>query len=263
VNLPPLEAFELIAHAEQLQVRLEFAAAEISKLPGLAEEKSWLEVAQARLLRARAGLGDLPLRALRLSELEPSRGEYTRNLQATAVDALERLHAGITFAGGQRAPLLEALYWKLKVPALRRCDRMEFEKFWRDFEKRLSSSYAVRMLAEPNYKVVEPAIVELKAAVASWLDVFSTKALDEKTADGLRAELAAAAERLSGPFRQARALAPLKGIVDASLIEQKPKRKGAKAADDEDKHALLDETLPDRAQPSQAEAEEIAESRKE
>ncbi len=261
-----LEAFDLVAHSEQLEVRLEAASSELSKRPGLADEKAWLEVACRRVVSARLGLGDLLTRALRLPELEPLRADHARILQGAAVDALERLHAGITFAGGNRAPLLEALYWKLKIPALRRCERAEFEAFWRDFEKRLASSYARRMLAEPAYLVVAPAMDQLQRAVTTWLGIFTSAPLGELEAQTLREELDAAAKRLEVPCRQARllaqaALVPLTDLLESSALAQKPKRRGPRTAStevDEDNHPLLDQPLPDPAEPSPAEHAELA-----
>ena len=261
-----LEAFDLVAHSEQLEIRLEAASSELSKRPGLVEEKAWLEVACRRVVSARLGIADLLTRALRLPELEPLRADHARILQGAAVDALERLHAGITFAGGNRAPLLEALYWKLKIPALRRCERAEFEAFWRDFEKRLASSYARRMLAEPAYQVVAPAMEQLQRAVTTWLGIFTSAPLGELEAQTLREELDAAAKRLEVPCRQARllaqaALVPLKDLLESSALLQKPKRRGPRTAStepDEDTHPLLDAPLPDPAEPSPAEHAELA-----
>jgi hypothetical protein len=261
-----LEAFDLVAHSEQLALRLEAAVSELGKRPGLAEEKAWLSLAHARVVAAREGVGDLVLRALRLPELEPVRPDHARVLQGAAVDALERLHAGITFAGGARAPLLEALYYKLKTPALRRCDRKDFEAFWRDFEKkRLQSTYARRIFAEPSYAVVAPALEQLHRAVATFLGVFDSDAVDEATAQALRAELTAAASRLELPCRQGRllaqaALVPLKELLESSSVASRPKRRTPRVAGelDEDTHAVLEQEPPDPHQPSEEERAELA-----
>lgn len=265
MTTPLLEAFELVAHAQQLPPRLDAAAAELAKHPGLVEEKAWLEAARKRVQAAGADTGDLLVRVLRLPELEPIKGERTRVLQGAAVDALEHLHAAITFAGGPRTPLLEALYTKLKVPVLRRCDRDEFERFWGDFEKRLGATYTRRMLANETYAPTVPALEGLRAAVATWRSVFDGTRLEESEAEALRERLLAAARALEVPWRQARllaqaALAPVKEIAEAHALAQRTKRKGARESD-EDTHPLLEQDPPDPAEPTPEERAELAEAR--
>ena len=258
-----LDAFELVAHSEQLQLRLEAACAELAKRAGMTEEKAWIGLARDRVAAARQGIGDLLTRALRLPEIEPVKGDYARILQGAAVDALDRLHAGITYVGGNRAPLLEALYWKLKLPAVRKCDRADFEKFCSDFETRLESSYARRIFADPDYAVVAPALQGLHRAFAIWRSVFTSGPLTDAEAQPLREELEAVAHRLEIPCRQGRllaqaALVPLKELHDSSGLSQKPKRRGPRDGD-EDTHALLEQDPPDPALPSAEELAELAE----
>jgi hypothetical protein len=201
MSIALLDAFDLVIHSSQLQGRLEAAAAELSLRSGFTEEKAWLELAQQRLASAAAQIGDLPTRVLRLSDLDPIKGDQTRLLQGTVVDALERLHAGILFAGGPRSPLADALYWngKVKLQALRRFDRDEFEKHCADFERRLRSSYAVRILKEPEYAVVEPALNAFQQSLSTWRGVVSSPALSETEAEALRCELSAMAKLACWP----------------------------------------------------------------
>ena len=253
-----LDAFDTVSHSEQLLLRLESATAELSKKQGLKEEKAWLDTAMQRVASAREGVGDLLTRVLRLPELEPVREEHARTLQGAAVDAVERLHAGITFAAGSRAPILEALYGKLKLPVLRRCDREDFEKFCIDFEKRLNTSYAKRMFADPSFEIVGPALSQLQQAFATWRGLFSNEPMSDSAAQALRDELDAVARRLELPCRQARllaeaALTPLKELLENSGVSQKPKKR-VKAPDDD--ASMLDEEPIDPNTPS---AEELAE----
>lgn len=255
-----LDAFDTVSHSEQLLLRLESATAELSKKQGLKEEKAWLDTAMQRVAAAREGVGDLLTRVLRLPELESLREDHARTLQGAAVDAVERLHAGITFAAGSRAPILEALYGKLKMPVLRRCDREDFEKFCVDFEKRLNTSYAKRMFGDASLAVVGPALAQLQQAFATWRGIFSNEGLTEPQAQALRDELDAVARRLELPCRQARllaeaALTPLKDLLENSGLSQKPKRR-SKAAEAQDESSMLDEDPVDPMIPS---AEELAE----
>ena len=258
MTMPLLDAFDTVSHSEQLLRRLESATAELSKKQGLKDEKAWLDTAIARVAAASDGVGDLLTRVLRLPELEPVKEGHARTLQGAAVDAVERLHAGITFAAGSRAPILEALYGKLKLPVLRRCDREDFEKFCIDFEKRLNTSYAKRMFADPSFEIVGPALSQLQQAFATWRGLFSNEPMSDAAAQALRDELDAIARRLELPCRQARllaeaALTPLKELLENSGVSQKPKKR-VKSPDDD--ASMLDEEPIDPNTPS---AEELAE----
>lgn len=260
MNPSLLDAFNLIAHSEQLLLRLEAAAVGLSKKQGLADEKAWLDQAVKRVATARDGIGDLLTRVLRLPEMDPVREDHARRLQNEAVDMVEKLHAGITFAGGSRAPLLEALYGKLKVPVLRRCDKEDFEKFCADFEKRLGTGYARRMFAEPAYALVTTTLDEMRAAFATWKGVFSNEPLDESAAQALRDELDAVGRRLENPCKQARllaeaALVPLRDLLEISGVTSKPKKRVKVPGEDA---SLLDEDPVDPHAPNEAELAELS-----
>lgn len=228
-----VDAYDLVSGAEHFEERLEVALAELTKKSGFKDEKSWLELAVERVRKAREVVGDLPVRSLRLPELEALRDEHTRVLQNAAVDAVERLQAGITFHVGSRAPLLEALYARLKLPALRRSDREDFERFLADFEKRLASGYAKRMFADASFAFVGPVLEQVKAAFEAWRGGFTMAPVTEAEANDLRDELAHAAKRLELPLRQARllaeaALAPIKDAFEETGLAARPRRRAPK-----------------------------------
>lgn len=230
-----LDAHEIIARSEVMLQRLNAALGELENRPGLREEKTWLGAAIDRVARARAGVEAIVGRAMRLPELSPLREEHARTKQQAAVDALEHLQAGIAFHAGPRAPLLEALFSKLKVPVLRRADRQDFEKFSADFEKKLSSGYAKRMLAEESLAPVQTAAQELRAAFADWREAFSGEPLPPDEARELEAQLIRFAEALELPLRQARllaeaALAPADELFEQSGLAQKPRRRLSRPA---------------------------------
>jgi len=230
-----LEAFDTVAFSEVLLSRLGSALAELSRKQGLKDEKAWLTAAVDRLTAARDGLGDLLTRVMRLPELEALREEHARTLQAAALDTVERLQAGLTFHGGSRAPVVETLYAKLKLPALRRADREDFEKFCADFEKRLNGSYVKRMLGEAAFAPVAPAVDDVRAAFATWRGAFRPEPLADTDATALRDELDAAARRLELPMRQARLLAeaacaPVKDLFESAGLAAKPRKRSLKPA---------------------------------
>lgn len=228
------EAFDVVSWSQTLLERLELAQAELSKKQGLKDEKGWLMLAVDRLTAARSELADLNQRAMRLPELESAREEHARSLQGAVVDAIERLQAGITFVGGTRAPLLEALFGKVKLPAARRIDRDDFERFCADFEKKLSSGYSKRMLAESAFTPVVPVVDQVRSTITAWRSGFTPEPLTPTEAMALRDEIVGHARRLELPMRQAKllaeaALAPVKNAFDESGIGQKPKRRKIEA----------------------------------
>jgi hypothetical protein len=258
-----LDAYDTVAHSEALLQRLTTAFAELSRKQGLKDEKDWLEQAIARVTAAREGLGDLLSRVMRLPEMEPAREEHARALQGAAVDAVERLQAGITFHAGARAPLLEALYGKLKLPLLRRVDREDFEKFCADFEKRLGSGYAKRMFGEPALALLGDALAQVRASFATWRGSFSGEPLAEDDARGLRDELDACARRLELPVRQARllaeaALAPLRDLFEESGIGQRPRKRALRPAVTETPEDEAGPAVDEEEEPAPAAAEEDA-----
>ncbi|MDB4946356.1 MAG: Phage protein [Labilithrix sp.] len=256
-----LDAFEIVAQAETLKPRIEAALAEVAKNERLVDEKAWVAAGCARLAAACEGTAkDLLTRALRIPELEPLRPEHARTLQGAVVDALEHLQAAISYAGGVRSPLLEALYYKLKIIPLRKADREEFDAFCTDFEKRLGSTYARRMLASADYAPVNGALDKLRAAIATWRSIFVAEPASGEEADALRAELEGTARRVDTAARQARllaqaALAPLKEVDAATLLALKKKKRGV---DDEDTHPLLETDPPDPNEPTGEELADIA-----
>lgn len=259
MSTPLLEAFELIGQSRELAARLDAAAAELAKRPGLKEESAWLDAGRARLARARDGVGDLLDRALRLEELQSMRRGRSRELQGEVIDALERVEAGIAFAGSPRSPLIEALFHGVKLPVLRKLDRAEFERAWADFEKRLHSSYAKRMLADETYSVVAPTVQQALDAYRIWQDSLEPKPLDESDARALSEELVTVAHRIERPSRQARLLAQaallsMKDLLEEYGLAPKPRRRGAP---DPDTHALLEYDPPNPDAPTEEEQAEL------
>lgn len=259
MSMPLFEAFELIANSRELAARLDAAATELAKRPALKEERAWLDAGRARLARAREGIGDLLDRALRLEELQSMRRGRSRELQGEVVDALERVEAGIAFAGSPRSPLIEALFLNVKLPVLRKVDRPEFEKAWGEFDKRRRSGYATRMLGDETYSVVVPKVEQAVAAYAVWQESLEPKPLTEAEGLALSEELMTVAHRIDRPSRQARLLAQaallsMKDLLDAYGLAPKPRRRGAP---DPDTHALLENDPPDPQAPTPEEQAEL------
>lgn len=254
MTMPLADAFDLVAHTEFLEQRLAATVEELAHRPGLTEEKSWLETARRHVARAREGTFDLLTRALRLSELAPLRAERARALQGAAVDAVEHLQVAIATVAGERSPLLEVIYRNLKLPAMRRCNREDFEKFCLEIEKRLASSYAKRMLADPSLAVLEPSLQQVRRAFAEWRGIFATASDDESQV--LRDELEAAARRVELPCRQARflaeaALLAAEDLRESSGIFEKPKRRAARLTRTDPETGS---STPDASETSEAEA---------
>jgi hypothetical protein len=267
MSTPLHDAFELIGNSHVLARRLEAAATELAKRPGLKEEKAWLEAGRTRLNRAREGIGDILDRALRLEELAGMRGGRARELQEKVVDALETLQAGIAFAGTPRSPLIESLFHNVKLPLLRKLDREDFDRAWAEFEKRRAASYCRRMLADETYRVVTPALEKALDAYRTWHTALDPAPLDDAAARALSEELVTIAHRIEQPTRQARLLAQaallsMKDLLDEYKLTPKPKRRGSREVDP-DTHALLEQDPPDPNAPTAEEQAELDASKKE
>jgi hypothetical protein len=250
------ETFDFIAHTEVLEQRLAAASVELSTRPGLTDEKSWLEAARQTVARARNDIGDLLTRVLRLPELESMRGEHVRGLQGAAVDATEQLQAAIVAAGGERSPLIETLFRNTKTVLMRKCSREEFEKFYAELEKRIASSYAKRILADPSYEVLATDIERMRHAFSEWRNMFTSLSSADTEAQALRSELESVARRLELPCRQARLLAeaallPAMEIYESSGILEKPKRRAARVARavDAESTPAVKATAPAKSEP--------------
>jgi hypothetical protein len=144
---------------------------------------------------------------------------------------------------------------------MHRATREDFSAQCIDFEYRLKSSYARRMLADPSYTVVLPAVELVRKAIATWRRVFIEDALPAEEAEAIRAALLAAAQRLEIPCRQGRllaqaALVPLKEVLDSSGLAQKPKKRRS-GDPDEDTHPILERSPKDPSEPTHEELEEL------
>ncbi len=233
--LSTLESYDAVAFSSVLEERLTAAQARLGKVRGLSEEKGWLEAAVERLAQVRAPHAELLRKAARLPELEVVRSSYVVEFQNVAVDAVERLQAGITFHTGSRMPLLDSLFGKLKFGSLRRAELAEFEKFCTDFDKRLNTQYAKRLFATPAFEFAIPVLEQVSAAFAAWRGGFTAEPVPEAEAAALAEALREAAAQLEVPLRQMRllaeaALAPVAGAFEESGLNAKPKKRAAKVA---------------------------------
>jgi hypothetical protein len=225
-----LESYDALAFTAVVEERLTAAVARLGKARALTEEKAWLQAAVEKLAAARGPHLELLQRVVRLPELEAVRAEHALELQNLAVDAVERLQAGITFHAGSRSPLLDSLFVKLKFAALRRAEAAEFEKFCVDFEKRLTTQYAKRQLSTPAFEFAAPVLEQVRAAFATWRGAFNPEPLLPADAQVLEQALRTAAQEVELPLRQIRllceaALAPVPGAFEESGLGGRPKKR--------------------------------------
>lgn len=228
-----IEAFDLIAHAEVLAERLDEAAVDLSKWEATVPESIWLASAAKRIGDARKHVGDLHSRCLRLPEMHSLRAERTRSLQGAVMDAFDGLLASITKEMGERSPLIEAIFRNIKTPQMRRCAAADFEKFCVEIEKRLGTSYVSRLLADPDYASLEPALSSYRGAVETWRGSFTSEPPSEAECAELRGEVDSIAQAVDTAIRQARHLVEAARVTasdlfDAASLLEKPKRKASK-----------------------------------
>jgi hypothetical protein len=259
------DAFEILVQAEQLGPRLEAAATALGQLPGVTDEQAWLAAARARLgalqIDAKSH-AHLLARALRLPELATVKADRGKLLQVAVADEVERLEAAITFVSGGRSPLLDTLFLDLRVPVLRKCTRHELEKFCIEIERRMTSSYARRLLATERYVAsVVPTVTALRTAIGMWASVFVDPPLEGSQADAMRDAVLTACAAIEVPLRQARLLAQAALIPAAELLDAAglltPLAKGKRVA--VESHPMLERDPPDPMLPTVEERAEIAE----
>jgi hypothetical protein len=230
MSLSTLEAYDLIRFAEAFEARLVTAQDTLLDKEGLEPEKEWIATA---LKLVRAGLAPaLPLleRLKDLPEMEEAREEYSFQQQNAWVDALEKLHAGITFCASSRSPVIEALFPHLKFPQLRRAPQDAVNEFASAYDRRLKSSYVTRIFAQDDFSFVRPVVEQVAQALASWQASLTPTNISDMLAATLRAELISVGSRLDLAVRQARllveaALVPLPGSFDSLGLAIKPKRR--------------------------------------
>ena len=225
-----IDAYDTVVFSDLVLSRLREAGKTLNKKQQLVDEKQWLGIATDRLAAACTGALDLATRSIRLPELASVRSDQAKLLQNGVIDAVERLQAGITFHGGPRAPVLEELFGKLKLPALRRAPREDFEKFITTFSKRLKTQYVKRIFADPDFAFAMPAVDQLSNAFESWRSTFAPEPLPEAEEAALREQLLQTAAALEMPLRQAKLLAeaallPLGELFAESGIGAKPKKR--------------------------------------
>jgi len=220
-----LEMYDEIAHADALVGRLVEAAMHVQT----ADERGWLETAAARL---RAAIDGAVLeRSLRLPELRALRGDLSKKFQGEAVDAVDGLLAALTKLN-ERSPLIEVLFRNLKPIAMRRAKNDDFEEFLREIEKRMTSGYAARMLADESYAPLTPALEKLAGASAEWRESLHPTPLDPEEDRSLREALETTRSKLSLPMKQAlflaeAALADKPELREESRIFERPRRRPA------------------------------------
>ncbi|HSP77724.1 MAG TPA: hypothetical protein VLQ93_04310 [Myxococcaceae bacterium] len=276
MSLSTLEAYDLVRYAEAFDGRLAAADELLAGRPGLEREKEWMATALQLLRTEREPAAALLERVRDLPELEEVREEFAYTQQNVWVDALEKLHAGITFCASSRAPVIEALFPHLKFPQLRRATREVVQEFVTSYERRLKSSYVSRILARDDFSFVRPVLDQVSTAYAHWQSCFVPVHLPHEQAAPLRQELIALGKRLDLALRQARclaeaALAPLPEVFESSGLASKPRKRAARGLPVFDSPELTAEATPteegvdstepvqsDSAEPSASELAELA-----
>ncbi|XXF75511.1 hypothetical protein P2318_20880 [Myxococcaceae bacterium GXIMD 01537] len=230
MSLSTLEAYDLIRFTEAFEARLASADELLAGREGLETEKAWLATAIQLVSTARKPSSALLARVKDLPELDEAREEFAFEQQNRWVDALEKLHAGITFCASSRSPVIDALFPHLKFPQLRRAPREAVTEYVTSYERRLKSSYVTRIIAHDDFSFVRPVIEVVARSYASWMASLEPISLSEEEALPLREELVDLGKVLDVAVRQARLLAeaafvPIPGAFDATNLAAKPRRR--------------------------------------
>lgn len=229
-----LESYELIRFAEAFEARLATAEEMVIGRPGLEAEKQWLASALERLREAREPAGGLLEQVKDLPELDEAREEFSFDQQGRWVDALEKLHAGITFTASSRAPVIEALFPHLKFPQLRRAPLELVNEYAMSYERRLKSAYVTRIFSRDDFAMVRPVVDQVAATFAAWTASLSPTPLPPDQEAALREALVSLGRRLDVALRQGRllaeaALVPVPGVFEAAGLTLKPRKRAGKS----------------------------------
>ncbi|MCY1014764.1 hypothetical protein [Pyxidicoccus sp. MSG2] len=260
-----LESYELIRFAEAFEARLATAGEMIAGRPGLESEKRWLADALELVRTSRAPSAGVLDRVKDLPELEEAREEYAFHQQGLWVDALEKLHAGITFTASSRAPVIEALFPHVKFPQLRRAPRDAVMEYATSYERRTKSSYVTRIFGRDDFALVRPVMEQVAAAHAAWRSSHEPAPLSPEVETVLREELVSLGRKLDVALRQARllseaAMVPVPSVYEAAGLSLKPKRRAGRGLGPTADEALAgfgDEAV-DSMEPTEAELAEVA-----
>ena len=231
--LTPLGAYDVLRFAGPFLERLEQAREALASGEAHPDERQWLEAGRDRVTAANARGAEVLGAARALPELEGVRGDYIGDHQLRWVDALERLHAGITFHIGGRSPVVEALFPNLKFVPLRRASREVALAYGNDVERRLRSAYLTRMLARPEFAFAPAVIDTLKATYAGWQACLEPAVLSGEEADSARRALLEVGGKLELAMVQARflaqaALSVVEGeAFDALGLGARPRKRSA------------------------------------
>ncbi|WP_163997324.1 hypothetical protein [Pyxidicoccus caerfyrddinensis] len=260
-----LESYELIRFAEAFEARLATAGEMIAGRPGLEAEKRWLADALELVRTSRAPSAGVLDRVKDLPELEEAREEYAFHQLGLWVDALEKLHAGITFTASSRAPVIEALFPHVKFPQLRRAPRDAIMEYATSYERRTKSSYVTRIFGREDFALVRPVMEQVAAAHAAWRSSHEPAPLSPEVETVLREELVSLGRKLDVALRQARllseaAMVPVPSVYEAAGLSLKPKRRAGRGLGptaDEAMAGFGDEPV-DSMEPTEAELAEVA-----
>ncbi|MFP2908261.1 hypothetical protein ACLESD_25050 [Pyxidicoccus sp. 3LFB2] len=260
-----LESYELIRFAEAFEARLATAGEMLAGRPGLESEKRWLADALELVRTTRAPSAGVLDHVKDLPELEEAREEYAFHQQGLWVDALEKLHAGITFTASSRAPVIEALFPHVKFAQLRRAPRDAVFEYATSYERRTKSSYVSRIFARDDFALVRPVMEQVSTAHAAWRSSHEPAPLTPEEENVLREELVALGRKLEAALRQARllseaAMVPVPSVYEAAGLSLKPKRRAGRGllpSADEGLAGFGDEPV-DSMEPTEAELAEVA-----
>ena len=202
-------------------------------------EAGWLRGAAELLDRGEAERTSVRAAAVWLEELAPEARARKASLLSAWVGAAEALRSAIHAHESERGPLVEALFPDWRGPSLRRhADQALAAEA--ELERRLTSGYVARRLAEPATETALcPALEALEAARRAWVVDRDQPALTGTEADETRARL------LSVASETARLLDRIRRVVRAALA---------------DRPDLAEVVFPRRSRPSEASAEDASSS---
>ncbi|MEM7675241.1 MAG: hypothetical protein AAF449_04460 [Myxococcota bacterium] len=203
-----LDTYRSCSLTASVAAEIDAVAAELEGVEGCSDERRWLSDARARMepfIQSWPTLEDEVLALPDLAALRAKRFKTRREVFSTAV---EHLHEALLEHAGPISPLAEFLFRDIKFHVIGRAKAAALQQVWTDLEKRLNSSYAIRLMTEEKrYEAIAQPAEAVKAAGASLLlYIVEPQPIGVKAQTALVTRLVEFRDRSRIPTRQAQAL---------------------------------------------------------
>ncbi|MEL7368912.1 MAG: hypothetical protein AAFN74_08380 [Myxococcota bacterium] len=191
-----------------IAAEIESVKADLDGLSDVDDERRWLADARNRLEPFISSWPELEDRVLALPDLAALRMKRFKTRREMFAAAVVHLQDILIEHAGPISPLAEFLFRDIKIPTIARAKPPALQQVWTDLEKRLNSSYGIRLLTEEErYQAATEPAEDVRATGASLqLYISEPEPIDVKTQTMLVTRLVEFRDRSKIPLKQAQAL---------------------------------------------------------